>query len=504
MPALQHKERLSANLSIGVQVGPHTRGVGYKDKAGNITKVGRGVWTAEIKFAGERPIYRTTKIKYEPDSSYSKEQAIKIAYEIFSTFADRYGRGLEVSTVNYVTRLLDEYLKEAEENTAVNESLIAKGLEPLHVMYGGRNPWRDRNYSETESRLRLYLYPFCKQQLPTMGREPIARIENVKKRDWDALDQWLLRNNPRMSIESRLKIITEARRFLHWAYKREYIDDVPSIARPHRGGVTGARQRMRKEITPDTYKKIIRYTRDQYLDKDRSQFHRDYSYIFHLWILIMANTGIRCPTGSVEHTMVKWEHVNLPKNNKDTATMLRPDEKGHSYEAIIMPRAVEYIKALKDFYTKKKIPVSKGYMFRHPHNTYYGKSNPKYGQKKIAKGDPIKSFRTQWNNMAKKLDLHDFGTQEARVAQSERISPTSLRAWFITQRLYSDENIKIELLARCTGTSIGQIEARYLRLDMDKSYQYLTAGAYDDEGAEIVTVDGYYAGAETSEYWQNR
>ena len=95
--------------------------------------------------------------------------------------------------------------------------------------------------------------------------------------------------------------------------------------------------------------------------------------------------------------------------------------------------------------------------------------------------------------MAKALKLHEFGTKANPVPQSERISPSSLRAWFITQRLYSDKNVKIELLARVTGTSIGQIEARYLRLDMDKNYEHLTAGGYDDGGGDMLFEDGYYA-----------
>ena len=257
---------------------------------------------------------------------------------------------------------------------------------------------------------------------------------------------------------------------------------------------------MRKEITAETYKRMIDYTREMYRNPERSEFHRDQSYLFHLWILIMSNTGIRTPGGETEHTMVKWEHVRLPEDENDTATLFRPDEKGHTYEAIIMPRGVRYIRLLQNFYKQRKIPYTKGYMFKHPHNTYYLASNKdKAGQIKIRKGDPIKSFRTQWNNMAKALKLHEFGTKANPVPQSERISPSSLRAWFITQRLYSDKNVKIELLARVTGTSIGQIEARYLRLDMDKNYEHLTAGGYDDGGGDMLFEDGYYVGTGGSE-----
>ena len=84
--------------------------------------------------------------------------------------------------------------------------------------------------------------------------------------------------------------------------------------------------------------------------------------------------------------MVKWEHVRLPEDENDTATLFRPDEKGHTYEAIIMPRGVRYIRLLQNFYKQRKIPYTKGYMFKHPHNTYYLASNKdKAGQIKIVK-----------------------------------------------------------------------------------------------------------------------
>ena len=92
------------------------------------------------------------------------------------------------------------------------------------------------------------------------------------------------------------------------------------------------------------------------------------------------------------------------------------------------------------------------------------------------------------------LGYNETGTQDNRVSQSERVSPTSLRAWFITQRLYSSDDVKIEFLARACGTSIGQIEARYLRLDMSRSYEYLSAGTYDAKGKTAQYENGYYIG----------
>ena len=506
MPSLKHKQRLNEHMVLGVQVGPGVTGTGYKDKDGNVRVRGAGVWTVKIKFPGEKELSRSTKVKYEENSISNLQQATRVAFEIFSGFSDRYGRGLKVTSANYVTTLLDNYISDVEEDTAHNESLKPHQENAKIKMYGGWGVWNQRTYEFTEQMVRKYIRPFAKDRLPGLNREPVARIENIRKRDWDLLDSYLATNHPNLSIETRLKVISECRKFLHWCFQKQYIEDVPSIQRPQRMGKKGARERMRKEITEETYIRILDYTRDKYLDRTRSEYHRDYSFLFHMWILLMANTGIRVPSGRTEHTLVKWEHITLPDDYGEPAILLRPKEKtAPPYEAMIMPRAVRYVKALKEFYASKKMSTTKGYVFRHPHNMYHGKrhaTNP--GGIKIRRGDRLSSFRTQWVNMCKDLELHEFGTKDNPVPQSERISPSSLRAFFITQRLYADENMRIDLLAEHTGTSIDQIQKRYGRMNMERSYDFLSAGAYDDGGDEIVTIDGYYAGAKGSQYWKQR
>ncbi|OUW04284.1 MAG: hypothetical protein CBD16_02400, partial [Betaproteobacteria bacterium TMED156] len=468
MPKLHYTEKLTPNLSIGVQVGKGVTGVGYLNKElDERTNHGAGVWTARIKFPSQNPKFHTTKIKYDPYSSFNKQEAIKIAYEILSGYADRVGRGLSVHELNYIHKRVWDYLDDADKWAQENDALVAGDLEPIHLIHGGRTYWSAARYEQAEGFWRNYLTDFVKS-LPVPKGMAASTLDTLDYRDLDELDTWLLQVNPILTIETRLKIITELRHFFHWAYFKRLVTTVPSIRRPHRGGVRGARERMRKEITPELYREIIDYTREKYLDTEQSEYRRDYSYLFHLYILIMSNCGIRTPTSGLEHTMVRWEHVNLGEDGSAPA-LTRESEKGHTYDAIFMPSAVRYLTELRNFYETRGIKCDKGYMFRHPHYQYYSMKNPderKRGEVKIAKGDHIVNFKTQWNNMCKKLGIHEFGTKDNPVPQSERISPSSMRAWFITQRLYSDKNVKIELLARVTGTSISQIEARYLRLDM--------------------------------------
>ena len=496
MPKLHYLEKLTPNLSIGVNVGPNVKGVGYLNKeTGERTHHGAGVWTACFQFPSQTRKYRSTKVKYDGGASYAKAQAIKVAMEMLTTEADRVGRGLSVHELPYIHRKVWDYLDAADKAAEENEELKAGDLPPINMIHGGRTYWDRKKYEQAEGFWRNYLTDFIKS-LPTPKGQAAPTLDNLDYRDLDELDNFLLQRNPRLAIETRLKVLTELRHFFSWAYHERLIPTVPNIKRPHRGGVKGARERMRREITPELYEKIINYTRERYLDTELSEYRRDYAYLFHLYILIMSNCGIRVPTGGVEHTMVRWEHVNLGEDGS-SPQLARPSEKGHAYEAIIMPSAIRYFTELKNFYEARGIKCNKGYLFRHPHTQTYSMKNRderKQGMIKIQKGDHIVNFKGQWNNMCRKLGIHEFGTKDAKVPQSERISPSSLRAWFITQRLYSDKDVKIELLARCTGTSIGQIEARYLRLDMDRSYEYLSVGGWNNQDLEPVYVDGYYAG----------
>lgn len=482
MPKLHHIQKLTDNLAIGVQVG---QGSGAQ-----------GVWTARIKFPKNNAIYRTTHVKHDPGSSTIQRIAERRAFEILSSYADKYSKGHILDSPNYIRTLVDgtrysnrvnvmedePYLDQMATWGKANDDRVKDGQKPIYKYPGGRGFITFKKSQVMVAYWRKYLMPFVKAK-PLPKTQSATSLEDMTKRDWDKLDEYLSVNEPQLSLATRLHIITEARHFLHWAYDKGFIDDVPSIKRPHRGGVRGARETMRREITPDDYLRMMKHTREMYLDASRNRHDRDYSFLFHLWILIIANTGIRPPTNGVPHTMLKWEDVNLDTTDKLKPTLARTDEKGHAYEAIIMPQSVRYWEEIKKFYQSKEMDTDKGYVFRHWYD------NPPLWRRE----QHIKSFNTQWNNMTKKLDL-----APVNAPQSQRVSPSSLRAWFITQRFYSDKTINILELARAVGSSVGQLEQRYVRLDMAKSYDHLTAGGWDSKDKEPIYIDGYYAGHDYS------
>ena len=481
MPKLHNIEKLTPNLSIGVQVGKGTQDI-----------VSKGVWTARIKFSGQIAKFRSTKVKYGGGNEELKKQAIKRAYELLQPETEVYASGGDINKVYYAKRLLLNW-----------EDFVIASVEDFEAygtttdIAGGRGHWTKPKWIKLKNN-NIYLNAFLRS-LDT-SREESRRIESITKREWDTYDNWLQRNaikySPRrkaLSVESRLRQITALRLFLSWCYEKEYIEDIPSIKRPSRGGVRGARERKRREILPEDYKNIVKYTREKYLEGgDIYQGYRDYQYLFHLWIMILANTGIRPPTGGTKHTLMKWGHVDF--SDPERPLLLRPDEKLHTYAAIIMPNAVTYINELRTFYEEQRgMPCTKDdYIFRHTCDR-----KTAFGRWEVRKGDPVYSFRGQWVNMVETLGLAKKGD-----LQSERVSPSSLRAWFITSRLYADERVDILQLARATGTSVGQIEERYARLDTRRSYDWLSAGGHLSEGErkyEIINGTTYYVGHEKVE-----
>jgi len=504
MPKLEHLEKLGPHLAIGVQ-----RGKGLIHDAET-----KGVWTARIQIDGKTKI-KSTKVKYDGGSDTARKMALEKAYSMMEYEMRKRAAGIPIGSVNYAKSLLyrksksDEnemgYLQYIEEMATENASRIEKNLEPTRQIVGGRGFYEIKQTRKIINSWNKYLSPFL-EQLRRPIQDPLT-VESITERELDGFDDYLLSVNPSLAIDTRLQLSQELRRFFKWCKWKGHLENIPPIKRPHRGGVIGARKRMRREITDADYLRIVKYTRDQYKD-DRSwalvdsqgdtptfQYYRDFQYLFHLWILILANTGIRPPTGGTKHTLMRWEDVKIDATNKYRPTLIRKSEKGHEYTAIIMPNAVDYFDALKRFYGSHGMDTDSGYVFAHFYDNRV-RDNPSGLKRGWKKGDPILSFRQQWVKMGRALDL--IPPEGVKVPQSQRISPSSLRSYFITQRIYND--VDIAEVARITGTSFEQIETRYFRMNVEQRFERLSQGGYTagDKKAKYINIDGveYYDGHE--------
>ena len=465
MPKLLHMERLTPNLTIGVQ------------KA--LAEGGDGVWTSRIRFTGWSTYkYKTTKVPYDPTDKDNKTEAQQIAFSHLREAEDDHEKGLiSGGKSDRISKVAEAYLEQAYEQGEANDARTRSGKNPVYPVEGGRGYWSVDRYKKLQPIFLKHLYPFFR----SLGNPKIHTIAN---RQLDTLDKFMLDQNADLSPSQRLKVITELRHVYRYAKAQGFVDDVPSIKRPK----AETKERKRPKVTEEMYLEMVRTTRSWYLAKDANPEYRDYHYLFHLWILILANTGIRPPTGNTEHTRIRWRDLDIDKreDGKIIATLKRPNEKAHSYEAIVMPRSIRYWEALKDFQIKHGIyDAENGYVFAHPRD-----SINKYGETRWKAGDPIKSFRGAWRRLLRDMGL----TPEKGAPQSERIVPYSLRHFFITQRLLSDDSVRIEELAYATGTSVQMIMDIYYELDIKKRYDSLTHGGYSEDDGEPLIIDGYYAG----------
>lgn len=501
MTSLAHKERVNQFVTIGVQY----RHGGYKQAEFE----GKGNWSARIKYPKRKPLIRSLGIPYRNGSEFHKKLAMDAAEKLALELYEK-SRHVDPSTPTAFRILANQWLQSAFVFAEANEELKAKGLPERHEVRGGRGFWNALLVQQFEVLLRNYILPFMR----TLDRGvDEADVTTIAPQDLDKITDYMLAHpSPELASLGKqpspttiLKAITVIRHVYRYAYDKKLISSIPSIQRPKRQ----LKQRTRRPLSDEEYGLMISYTRNKYQDdsylgeihyqdadgmiwKEKVDKYRDYQYLFHLFLLVLANCGIRPPSGQVEHNLIRWSHY---KSNPETGitTLYRPSEKNHEYNAVILPSAVVYWDALRKFQIDRNMYNPDGYVFAHPYD-----SIRKAGGWR--KGDAIKSFRGQWNRMCSELGAlypssgfnFDKGTP-----QSQRIVLSSLRSYFITKRL-SEGDANIEKLAFATGTNYDVIMEHYFKFATEKEYKKLTNNTYQRDSSlkPKYNDDGYYIGHE--------
>ena len=480
------RHKINANLTLGVQ-----RGYGTKDHD-------KGVWTAVLWFPGYKAQkWRSTKVKYDGGSREAFEKARDIALGFYADNKRPAEDGLDDGTPSYAWKVANDYLEEIIAQTLANKDFKEKypKLDPPYQVKGGRGFWDPKKLQQATGMVNNYVLPFFRtlrtNQPGKMGDPALAQIT---PQQLDRFSDFMREKDSTLAPSTILKGITQIRHIYRYAYRKGLVDRIPNLERPKRN----MDARVRKRITEDIYLRMVDYTRKRYIEGGIGRLtylkngveelqtydvdtYKDYSYLFHLWILVLANTGIRPPTGGTEHTLIKWEHYI---ETDEGAVLKRPDEKNHNYTAIVMPRAIRYFDALKRFQEDRGIVSD--YVFAHPIDGNKSSRN-------WEAGEPIGSFRGQWQTMLKELNLN----AEKGAPQSERLVPSALRSFFITHRL-KDGNVNMERLALSTGTSIEEIMRHYYEFSTQAEYQKLIKGGFQEieKTKPVYDENGYYIGSE--------
>ena len=454
-----------------------------------------GVWT--LRYLGPTAsgknnyYYKSLGIVFEKGRASEREARKKadLLYDEMEANADAGVFPTLKITPDYIRA---QFVADIKKRTLRNEGLIKRGHQPAMIVEGGKGYWTNRRLKEALSFLeqkqvrdqKTGEYKFEDGAVKRFLSEELPdEMSKLKQRQLNHFKDWAIQEY-NWAPGTINKALSQLRAVLRFAYSNDWINFVPQISQQPRNLVG----RKRRPLKAEEYASIIQATRERYEhilargDDDPEEV--DLYYQFSLWILIMSNSGIRPPGGNEERLFLKWKDIKTEERDGEVRQyLLRQGEKAHlDYEAVILPNAQEYFIALEALQAKRK--VKSEYVFAHTFD--------KAGDRGFSKGDPIKSFKRQWNTILKACGLES----PPGTPQGEKLVPYSLRGYFITTRAQSSDDLRIDDLAKATGTSPEIIRQIYYDFSTRKTYDSLTAGSNAREKLKPIYQNGFYMGRE--------
>ncbi|MDB2352222.1 PepSY domain-containing protein [Luminiphilus sp.] len=426
-----------------------------------------------------RYFFYSLKLPYEEGSRSNLNQARRLAGKKLPDLQSNSDEGIFPTlkiTPEYARRA---YLKDIEKKAIANQEMIDKGQQPVYEVEGGRGYWDIKRYEDAFTKVEHSIREFFSEE--GLATTP---IRYVKQKDLDKFKNWALRNYE-WAPATVNRAIVQIRMIWRYSMRKDWVDFVPTLSQ----AAPNLANRKRRALTPAEYLTIIETSRKKYtsmMNKGISEGAKfDLAYMFHLWVLIMANCGVRPAAGQVDRNLIRWRDIIEEEvDGKNRKFIKRTGEKAHlDYEAVVLENAHEYIEALRGLQKSRGVYNEKeGYLFCHTFDLGGTKA-----------GEPVKSFKTAWKSNLKECGLDSpVGTP-----QSKKLLPYSCRGFFMTQRLQSSDNLRIEDLAKATGSSREVIEIIYYDYSTRKNYKPLTEGANKrGRKKEAIYKDGIYIGRE--------
>ena len=467
MPKLYDKIALDDGLTIGVS------------KASKTTK--QPHWYAYIYFPARtedsKPtsLYKSLKLKYIEDSKPNRKEAEDRAYRLFRPLRKRYESNdanfLQKITINYV---IEDFLRESKVFVDANEELALRGQRPVHPVRGGKAYWSNSLYTQTL----LYL----KALRSFFDTLPTTEIKDITFADLNQFTMWCAANKSTWAPSTRNHHITTMTHIWRHALNKGWVDTIHRIdrARPDLEG------RKARHLSVEEFVRMEDYLQKKYNDPKVNDYYRDLAFQFWCWVQIHSWCGVRPAAGYVEKNLIKWGHIEVTKNGD--RLLLRENEKGHKpYRAVIHPYSYYVWDELKKFHKERGTYDEDSYVFRHTHDgkarfTWYSDLETRKekavpgsggGAYRFNKGDPIKSFRTQWNTMRKACGLD----APKGAPRTDSITPYALRHFFIQRRMEENPELRLVDLAVSVGSSEPMLTSTYYRPDAELNHKRMTTDA---------------------------
>jgi len=414
-----------------------------------------------------------------------------IAETYFEEFKNRAEKGLPIRRNKFLSILdkYERYLLEIKEHNSQYESrreLLKNGKRDIV----GGNVYLPSLVAQELNTIKNYIYPFVRSSKAWQDKE----TETLRRKDWLEYREYLA--NEKINENTRAKRLTSMRKIFNFAQARELISEDYSI--PNIPPFKQSTKELAEDeiLTTVHYEQIIKQAREDYLTADNP--HKKASnYLFYLWIIYNANVGHRAWNGSEEHNIPKWRDIKPSwndrkvggtivkgsKHTKDEIWIERFNEKRHTYKALCLNKVKDVLIRLDTLYKAKETKTP--YLFAHIHNNRGAK-----------KGDAVKTYRMTFERLQIRLGMF----KKVKGKKKALFNPTSLRHFFITQRMYAMD-MKLTAgdyltFAKSCGTSTRMIEKIYTHIMQEQSSSKLKAEQFIKPKNRLDVIDnhGFYVG----------
>lgn len=454
MPKLTNKRKIANNLYVGI------RELKQSDK-----------YTMQAKIPKD-PIVRYVVLReVEKGKRLSKREEARIyvqAEQRYDEMLDKHEKGLPLTKVR-LNDLTANYLKFLDRAIQKNKKLSQKELNR-----NGARTWKgtliNRDiYNLENGNVRNYIQPFLEKS--KIGE---LDVHNIRKSHYDEYRIYIDREGGANSSKNKRQ--TSFNHILNWGIKEKYIDEDFVIPK-HKVFPIDYGIKRENILTPEIYLQMCEQAKAN-IKKKRTKEEKGYASLFYYWILYQSNVGHRVWRGRADQNIPKWSDIT-PRNWKTTdkpITIRREAEKNHpSYQAITTPNLKRYLKRILKIYDEWEIKPK--HIFVHLND-----------RRNTKKGDEIKNFAKSFGNLQKQLGI--VGKDKKPI-----FAPTSLRHFFITQRMYSD-NFDLSAgsyltFAKQCGTTPRMIELVYTAIRQDQSYEQIMRGTLSrQDEIDLFDING--------------
>ena len=429
----------------------------------------RAVWYVRMYWKDGNPpqsVYKSCGVPYE-ESKASRNKAKRKANQLWKDHLTAVVAGDSPIKAKSVKSVADDYKKQyrwwANENERLGKEIyIVKGTRVVK----GHSPYWTTAKADKADNILQHLDDFW-ETLPNQDFRKITQRDLSRFSEWAAINRdW----SPSWTHQN----ITQIRMIWRYAFDEGLTDFIPSPFRPP----AQTAERAGRSLQADEWLKMVYYAKEKYESIEptnkSAQYNKDAALQFWVWLNFVSWTGFRPPSGKVIKNLPQWN--DLKETKSGDLILVRRDKT--QYEAPVFKEAHEYLDFLRNFQRQREIDSP--YIFAH--------SRDKAGVHR--KGDPIKSFRKQWETMLKETELWDG---EWGLERSEKLVPYSLRGFFITMSL--NRGVDVRKLAKSLGTSVRVIDQTYDDFQTERELDELLKGSgvadlkkvsYDEIGYPIL------------------